>query len=611
MIILPALPVPGVKGVLSTGLPLIALAQDGGLSAQLDSTASSGDGVDIYGGVISNATSTDQLQILGSLRIPSFGDGRRPTFSALVPMFPYLYAVRTSIGTPGPIGLIVSGQNTTAPSGSVSGVTGTPPIFSSGGPTPDITIAPATDLAPGSLSAADKTKLDTQVVLQGGNTFAPAAPLQIGNNTPTQPASLGVPATGVQSAFVKLDPNGGAPVATLATAAGGTTHVGTIDGTTNVSGGAGPVNIGVTSGGGDCDVNIITNGQNLTVTGTTTSIQSTNTAIGPSIPSPSAQLDVNGTVGGVLVPRMTTAQRNGIFGPAVSLLIFNTSTGQHEIWNGVSWGAFIKEGGNTFAPSAPFAIGSNDVAQPASLGVPATGVQVAFVKLDPAFPSAALDVAAGGQVDIAFGAGTKTVNVGTTDAASEVSIQGGALISIGSGAGPAAASEVDVSSGTGGLTLRSNGLLTGDVGTGKATLTLDPAVNGTASLDVAAGGQVDIATVVGTKNVKMGNVSMGSIVLSGAIVPLNDVVIEASAAGGSITIDSTGNAREVTVGPAPGVTSAELSVNSTVKGFAPPRMTTAQKLAVALPDEGIMVYDLTLHKLCVYTGVIWETVTSL
>jgi len=41
----------------------------------------------------------------------------------------------------------------------------------------------------------------------------------------------------------------------------------------------------------------------------------------------------------------------------------------------------------------------------------------------------------------------------------------------------------------------------------------------------------------------------------------------------------------------------------------PPRMTTAEKNAMAAV-EGTFVYDLTLHKLCVYTGAAWETVTS-
>jgi len=56
---------------------------------------------------------------------------------------------------------------------------------------------------------------------------------------------------------------------------------------------------------------------------------------------------------------------------------------------------------------------------------------------------------------------------------------------------------------------------------------------------------------------------------------------------------------------------ALLDVQSTTKAFLPPRMTTTQKNAIASPAEGMVVYDTTLHKLSVYTGSAWETVTSL
>lgn len=56
--------------------------------------------------------------------------------------------------------------------------------------------------------------------------------------------------------------------------------------------------------------------------------------------------------------------------------------------------------------------------------------------------------------------------------------------------------------------------------------------------------------------------------------------------------------------------SAQVEVQSVTKGFLPPRMTTVQKLAIPSPAEGLEVYDLTLHKLCVFTGSVWETITS-
>jgi hypothetical protein len=56
--------------------------------------------------------------------------------------------------------------------------------------------------------------------------------------------------------------------------------------------------------------------------------------------------------------------------------------------------------------------------------------------------------------------------------------------------------------------------------------------------------------------------------------------------------------------------SAVLQVDSTTKGFLPPRMTTAQKNLIVTPPAGLVIYDSTLNKLCVYTTA-WETVTSI
>ena len=57
--------------------------------------------------------------------------------------------------------------------------------------------------------------------------------------------------------------------------------------------------------------------------------------------------------------------------------------------------------------------------------------------------------------------------------------------------------------------------------------------------------------------------------------------------------------------------SAQLQIDSTTKGFLPPRMTTTQKNAIGTPAQGLMVFDTTLVKLCVYSGTAWETITSI
>jgi hypothetical protein len=56
--------------------------------------------------------------------------------------------------------------------------------------------------------------------------------------------------------------------------------------------------------------------------------------------------------------------------------------------------------------------------------------------------------------------------------------------------------------------------------------------------------------------------------------------------------------------------SALLDVQSTTKGVRMPNMTTTQKNAISSPAAGLMVFDTTLSKLCVYSGAAWQTITS-
>ena len=72
-------------------------------------------------------------------------------------------------------------------------------------------------------------------------------------------------------------------------------------------------------------------------------------------------------------------------------------------------------------------------------------------------------------------------------------------------------------------------------------------------------------------------------------------------------IDSIGN---VGIGTASPSASAILDAQSTTKGVRFPNMTTTQKNAVSSPAAGLVVFDTTLAKLCVYSGSAWQTITS-
>jgi hypothetical protein len=87
------------------------------------------------------------------------------------------------------------------PAGTVTDVTGTLPIVSSGGTAPAISINAATTTTPGSMSSADKTKLDglSQVWTQAGNNLYPttiATRVGIGNTAPDSKLQVSTDATG-------------------------------------------------------------------------------------------------------------------------------------------------------------------------------------------------------------------------------------------------------------------------------------------------------------------------------------------------------------------------------------------------------------------------------
>lgn len=85
-----------------------------------------------------------------------------------------------------------------------------------------------------------------------------------------------------------------------------------------------------------------------------------------------------------------------------------------------------------------------------------------------------------------------------------------------------------------------------------------------------------------------------------------------AAVGGTGTIKMIlTSSGELGIGTSTVNASALLQVDSTTKGVLFPRMTTTQKNAISSPATGLIVFDTTLAKLCVYTGTAWETITSL
>jgi hypothetical protein len=88
-----------------------------------------------------------------------------------------------------------------------------------------------------------------------------------------------------------------------------------------------------------------------------------------------------------------------------------------------------------------------------------------------------------------------------------------------------------------------------------------------------------------------------------------DFRVEGDTNANLLFVDASADA--IGIGTASPNASAILDAQSTTKGVRMPNMTTTQKNAIVSPAAGLMVFDTTLAKLSVYSGVAWETITSL
>jgi hypothetical protein len=131
-----------------------------------------------------------------------------------------------------------------------------------------------------------------------------------------------------------------------------------------------------------------------------------NVGIGTKTPHPSASLEVSGTSKGLLIPRLTTAQRNLIASPAAGLMIYNTDCNVFNYWNGSAWLPFP---GNANAPATPGSISGNISPCLGSSGVPYS------TNLVPGASSYNWTVPADAIVASGQGTANVTINFGTSN----------------------------------------------------------------------------------------------------------------------------------------------------------------------------------------------------
>jgi len=286
-----------------------------------------------------------------------------------------------------------------AATGSVTSVTGTAPILSSGGTTPVISldtglgaskipqvggtalgangvvVANGLGTALTSLKCtlgqvikfnasgfatcgADSGASGTEFV-QNGNTFAAAATLGTNDNFALNFETNNVTA-------MTILPSGNVGIGTTTPDKKLTIYNGTVNHRTGLDDGG----LYFTNLAGAYNNSITTNGNStMYVTGESSLVLQTsgtdrlkvdylgNVGVGTSSPNTTSILDLTSTTKGFLLPRMTTAQRNAIASPANGLQVYDTDLAAIYLYNGSSWAA-VGGGGGGAASSVLASAGS-------------------------------------------------------------------------------------------------------------------------------------------------------------------------------------------------------------------------------------------------------------
>ncbi|WP_147437272.1 hypothetical protein [Ulvibacter antarcticus] len=144
--------------------------------------------------------------------------------------------------------------------------------------------------------------------------------------------------------------------------------------------------------------------------------------IGTITPDPSAALDITSTETGILIPRLTQAERDLIVSPATGLLIFQTDgTAGFYYWNGTVWSPFSGGAASNWAASANDIYNANSGNVGVGTATPTTKLHIesigsAMTIVNQDFESAITPFTTGGDANWALQ--TTTVNSGSSAAGS-------------------------------------------------------------------------------------------------------------------------------------------------------------------------------------------------
>jgi hypothetical protein len=304
----------------------------------------------------------------------------------------------------------------------------------------------------------------------------------------------------------------------------------------------------------------------------------TNNRLGIGTTTPGSKLDVNGDIGylaqSAIYPRQKSVASDWYLGKFNGGSLINNALGTSGD-NAFQIGYY---GGGTFAPNIKLSAGGNNISY-------INSGNVGIGKTNP-----------GVKLDVTGDIRTNGILFGTTAQINNIQTNGANLLIKGVSA---TLVTVDQTSGNVGI------------GTTAPTAKLTIKAPGALSTDIAlrvrnSADSADLLSVAGTGNI----IANGQLTISGAInggqyYPNTSTQIntiyggrpDAAASGiafNTITpaqtimlINYLGN---VLIGTTTNIASSKLTVSSTTQGFLPPRMTNAQRIAIATPAVGLCVY---------------------
>jgi hypothetical protein len=351
------------------------------------------------------------------------------------------------------------------------------------------------------------------------------------------------------------------------------------------------------------------------------------TVIGGTTPAASAELDIQSTTQGLLIPRMTLTQRNAISSPAAGLQVIVTGEtgGEFVSMYNSSLAAWV----NATSKWSTNANGINYNGGNVGIGTatPAFGLDVnGTARVSGQANIQELTVGTGnsslrtnGNTSFGYRAGSSNTLTGGVYGNTSIGYDAGRLISTGySNTLIGYVSGSTLTTGINNTAVGNNTLYAapnnvndntaiGFVALGQTT------GSGNTALGVNAGrwrasNNTDLGFSAGASPVATGsnNVAIGR--QSGQYAGDNKLYIASSpnSNGNLIYGDFSTGQIKINDNNTPSLNaSAQLEIVSTTRGLLFPRMTTTQKLAIGSPAAGLQVYDTTLNQMSYYNGTTW------